>query len=59
EIKDNTVNFIAPYTTEEEKETILKCFQTVFDKYEMEKYSIFSLKHRLDGYFLVFQTVLT
>lgn len=56
EIKDNTVNFIAPYHNEAEKEIVLRRFQTIFYKGEIEKYSIFSLKHHLDGYFLVFQT---
>jgi hypothetical protein len=56
EIKDNTLNFIVPYCdTNEEKEKILYRFQTVFND-ESKKYSIFPLKHHLDGYFMVFQT---
>jgi hypothetical protein len=56
EIKDNTINFIVPYHNEEEKETILERFKNVFGEDDIKEYSIFPLKHHLDGYFLVFQT---
>jgi len=55
EIKDNSINLIVPYNNEEEKNMILKRFQQVFDKDNMENYLIFSLKHHLDGYYVVFQ----
>ncbi|MDR0552140.1 MAG: hypothetical protein LBG72_09045 [Spirochaetaceae bacterium] len=58
EIKDNTLNLIAPYNTEEEKETILKRFKNVFNEKYIKDFSILPLKHHLDGYFLVFQTAL-
>jgi hypothetical protein len=56
EIKDNTINFIAPYHRPEEKEAVLKRFKNVFTEEDIKQYSIFPLKHHLDGYFLVFQT---
>lgn len=55
EIKDNSINLIVPYKNEKEKKIALKRFQQVFDEDNMKSYSIFSLKHHLDGYYIVFQ----
>ncbi|MDR0786071.1 MAG: hypothetical protein LBE74_09385 [Treponema sp.] len=58
EIKNNTINLVVPYKTEFEKTAAIHWFQNVFDTDEMKPFSIVSIKHRLDGYFLVFQTKL-
>ena len=55
QIKDDTLNLVIPYTSEREKEMILKRFQNIFNSDEMSAYEIFSLKHHLDGNFMVFQ----
>lgn len=54
-ILDNSLNFVLPYATEQEKTAIMKKMVAVFGKKELEKVKIFSLKHHFDGYFLVFQ----
>lgn len=58
EIKDDTLNFIAPYYSEEEKSTVLSNMETVFGAKQMQELNLFSIKHPLNGWFVVFQSEL-
>ena len=55
EIIDDTLNFIVPYHGEEEKADVLKKMESVAGKTGMKKFKVFSLKHPLNGWFVVFQ----
>jgi hypothetical protein len=58
DIADNTMNLIVPYQNENDNDITIQRFSNVFDKSEIKEFKIFSLKHQLDGYFLVFQHTL-
>jgi hypothetical protein len=55
EIGDDTLNFIVPYHSEEEKYGIFQKMETVMGRNGMKKFKVFSLKHPLNGWFVVFQ----
>ena len=54
QIDDNTINLIVPLHNEQE--ILMRRFNDVFNSDEKNQFKIFSLKHHLNGYFLVFQT---
>jgi hypothetical protein len=56
EVVDDTLNFIVPYHSEEEKAGVLEKMQVVMGKAGMKRLKTFSLKHPLNGWFVVFQT---
>ena len=58
EILDDSINFLVPYYSEEEKVDALKKMEIVIGKDAMSKFHIFSLKHPLNGWFIVFQVKL-
>lgn len=58
EILDDSINFLVPYYSEEEKADVLKKMEIVMGKVAMSKFHIFSLKHPLNGWFIVFQAKL-
>ena len=58
EILDDTLNFVVPYHSEEERVNVLEKMQIVMGGNSMKKFNIFSLKHPLNGWFVVFQVSL-
>ena len=52
DIKDNTINLIVPYHTEQDKELAVERLSSVCD---INQFTILKIKHHLNGYFLVFQ----
>jgi hypothetical protein len=58
EIRDDTLNFIVPYHNEEERADVLEKMNKVAGKTGMKKFKVFSLKHPLNGWFVVFQVSL-
>jgi len=58
EISDDTLNFVVPYHGEEERANVLEKMQIVMGGNSMKKFNIFSLKHPLNGWFVVFQVSL-
>ena len=59
EILDDSINFFVPYYSEEEKANALEKMEIVMGKDAMKKFKTFSLKHPLNGWFIVFQENLT
>jgi hypothetical protein len=55
EIEDDTLNLVVPYHSGEEKAAIHKNIQTVFDEARRKKTRSFSIKHPLNGHFIVYQ----
>jgi hypothetical protein len=55
EILDDTLNFVIPYHRDEDKTAVLEKMEKVMGKSPMKKFKVFSLKHPLNGWFLVFQ----
>lgn len=55
EIKDNTLNLVVPYHSEDEKADVLQKAEFVMGGNEMKNINAFSLKHPLNGWFVVFQ----
>ncbi|HUE99016.1 MAG TPA: hypothetical protein VMN99_07155 [Anaerolineales bacterium] len=55
EIADNSLNFVTPYHSETEREDILLRMDTAFGEDVTKKFKFFSLKHPLNGWFVVFQ----
>lgn len=55
QISDDTINLIVPYHTEEEKIDIVSKMQLVNKQREMKQVKVFSTKHPLNGWFVVFQ----
>lgn len=55
EVLDDSLNFVIPYHSEDEKEGIVQKMETVIGKNGMKKFKVFSLKHPLNGWFVVFQ----
>jgi hypothetical protein len=58
EIKDDTLNFLAPYYSEEQKAKVVSNMETVFGAKRMQELTMFSLKHPLNGWFIGFQSKL-
>jgi len=58
QILDDSINFLVPYYGEEEKASALEKMEFVMGKDAMNKFHIFSLKHPLNGWFVVFQVKL-
>jgi hypothetical protein len=58
EIKDDTLNFLAPYYSEEQKAKVTSNMETVFGAKRMQGLTMFSLKHPLNGWFIGFQSKL-
>ncbi len=56
ELVDDSLNFVTPYHSKEEKEQIIRRMESVMGKNKMKKFKVFSLKHPLNGWFVVFQT---
>jgi hypothetical protein len=56
EIKDNTLNLVVPYHSEVEKANVLQKVEFVMGEKAMKNINTFSLKHPLNGWFVVFQT---
>ncbi|MEW6086235.1 MAG: hypothetical protein AB1607_16720 [Chloroflexota bacterium] len=55
EIKDNTLNLVVPYHSENEKTDVLQKLEFVMGGKSMKNINTFSLKHPLNGWFVVFQ----
>lgn len=55
EIKDNTLNLVVPYHSEDEKAEVLQKVEFVMGGQAMKHINTFSLKHPLNGWFVVFQ----
>jgi hypothetical protein len=55
EIADNTISFVVPYNTEQDKEIAIKRMSVVFEKKQLDTLKLLKLKHHFNGYFLVFQ----
>ena len=55
EIADNTISFVVPYHTEQDKEIAIKRMSVVFEKKQLDTLKLLKLKHHFNGYFLVFQ----
>ena len=56
EIRDDTINLVVPYHSEEEQAEIASKLNLVFGQGDMEQIRIFSIKHPFNGWFVVFQT---
>ena len=56
EITDDSLNFVVPYHSDDEKLAVIQKMEVVVGKNGMKKFKIFPLKHPLNGWFLVFQT---
>ncbi len=54
-ILDNTLNFVLPYHSEQDKNVTLKKMNIVFSKEELKEIKELKIKHHLNGNFLVFQ----
>ncbi len=59
EIKDNSLNLILPYHTDEDRNTAWEKMKIVFGSHELKQFKEIKLKHLFNGYFVVFQTTLT
>lgn len=55
EIKDNTLNLVVPYRNEDEKADVLQKVEFVIGGKAMKNIDTFSLKHPLNGWFVIFQ----
>jgi len=55
EIADNTISFVIPYYTDQDKEIAIKRMSVVFEKKQLDTLKLLKLKHHFNGYFLVFQ----
>jgi hypothetical protein len=54
-IKDNTLNLVVPYHDDEEKADVVQKAEFVMGGEAMKQINTFSLKHPLNGWFVVFQ----
>ena len=52
EIKDNTINLVVPCHSGIDEELSMRRFSSI---YPLEHFSLFKIKHHLNGYFFVFQ----
>lgn len=55
EILDDTINFIVPYHADEEKADVISKANLVMGQREMKHIKVFTIKHPLNGWFVVFQ----
>jgi hypothetical protein len=55
EIKDDTLNLVVPYHSDEEKRQVFSNAESVMGKEQMKNVNVFPIKHPLNGWFLVFQ----
>jgi len=58
EIADNTINFVVPYHTEQDKEIAMKRMSAVFGKKKLYTFKLLKLKHHFNGYFFVFHKII-
>jgi hypothetical protein len=58
EIKGDTLNLIVPYHSDEEKQRIFLSAEDAMGKNYIQTLNVFSIKHPLNGWFLVFQAPL-
>lgn len=58
EIKYNTLNLVVPYHKEDEKADVMQKVEFVMGGKAMKNINTFSLKHPLNGWFIVFQVSL-
>ena len=58
EIQDETLNFITPYHSEDEKESVLLKMETAVGKSGFKRLKVFQIHHSLNGWFVVFQVKL-
>jgi hypothetical protein len=58
ELKDNTLNLVVPFHSEDEKADVLQKVEFVMGEKTMKTINTFSLKHPLNGWFVVFQVEL-
>jgi hypothetical protein len=56
DIGNDTLNLVVPYHTEEEKSDVISKIQFVMGQQTMKEINVFSIKHPLNGWFIVFQT---
>jgi len=54
-IRDDTLNFIVPYHSEADEELAVRRMRAVYSEDELNSFNRFTIKHHLNGYFLVFQ----
>lgn len=54
-ILDNTLNFVLPYHDEQDRDIAIKKMNIVFSKEELKEIKELTIKHHLNGNFLVFQ----
>ncbi|GHU25645.1 hypothetical protein FACS1894172_05830 [Spirochaetia bacterium] len=55
EIVDGTINLIVPNRSEDEDKLTKTRFSAVYDENDIKQFSLFKIKHHLNGYFNVFQ----
>jgi hypothetical protein len=55
EILDNTLNFVIPYHTEEDRILTIQRMKSVFSEQELLDFKEIKLKHHFNDYFMVFQ----
>jgi hypothetical protein len=58
EIKDDTLSLVVPYYSDEEKQRAFSNVETAMGKKRLKSLNVFSIKHPLNGWFLVFQAPL-
>jgi hypothetical protein len=58
DILDDTINLIVPFHTEEEKSDVVSKLQLVMGRQGIKQINVLSIKHPLNGWFVVFQTKL-
>jgi hypothetical protein len=58
EIKDDSLNLVVPYHSDEEKRLAISNAETAMGREFSQALDVFSIKHPLNGWFLVFQVVL-
>ncbi len=58
DILDDTLNFVVPYHSEEERTAVVSKLTSVVGPREMKRIRTFSIKHPLNGWFVAFQVSL-
>lgn len=58
EIKDDTINLVAPVRSAQDEELALRRFKSAFGESAIKRFDMFKIKHLLNGYFAVFQQAL-
>ncbi len=54
-ILDDTINFLVPYHSEEERQDVVSKVSLVMGQREMKQIKVFPIKHPLNGWFIAFQ----